>query len=70
MAGKTVLVDYRACDPARCEDGLCPAARVCTRKLLRQEAPFEVPMADVSVCRGCGDCVLACPLGAIRVGSA
>jgi Fe-S-cluster-containing hydrogenase component 2 len=61
------LVDYRACDPSRCEDGTCVAAKACSRKLLSQEAPFEAPMADPLPCRGCGDCARNCPLGAIKM---
>jgi translation initiation factor RLI1 len=67
MAGKLALVNYRKCDPERCEGGICAAALACSRKLLRQEAPYEVPMTDPFTCRGCGDCVLACPLNAIEV---
>jgi Fe-S-cluster-containing hydrogenase component 2 len=65
VAGKLALVDYRKCDPRRCEEGVCTAALACTRKQLRQEAPFDAPMAGTSPCRGCSDCALACPLGAI-----
>lgn len=67
MAGKLALVDYRKCDPCNCDKGVCVAALACPRKLLKQESPFEVPMANPSPCRGCGDCAGACPLSAIRV---
>jgi translation initiation factor RLI1 len=67
VAGKIALVDYRFCDPDRCKKGVCAAVEACERRLLRQEAPAEVPMADPSLCRGCGDCVVACPLAAIRL---
>ncbi len=67
MPGKMALVDYRTCDPSRCEDGVCVAARSCPRKLLRQEAPFEPPMADSAPCKGCGDCARSCPAGAITM---
>lgn len=67
MAGKIALVDYQLCDPARCESGVCSAAQACPRRLLRQEAPYEVPMPDTSPCKGCGDCARSCPLDAIRV---
>jgi Fe-S-cluster-containing hydrogenase component 2 len=65
--GKLALVDYKKCDPGGCEGGICVAALACPRKLLQQEAPYEAPMTDPSTCRGCGDCVLACPLKAIEV---
>jgi translation initiation factor RLI1 len=67
MNGMLALVDYGCCDPGKCEDGVCTAALACPRRLLVQEAPHEPPMAHPSLCRGCGDCVRSCPLGAIRV---
>ena len=67
MAGKVALVDYRRCDPTMCEEGVCVAALACPRKLLSQEAPYDVPMTDPSPCRGCGDCARSCPLKAIEV---
>ena len=67
MAGKIALVDYRKCDPGRCEQGICAASLACPRKLLTQEAPYEVPMTDAFPCKGCGDCAHSCPLGAIQV---
>jgi TPP-dependent indolepyruvate ferredoxin oxidoreductase alpha subunit len=70
MPGKRALVDYRKCDPSKCgDDGTCVAAAACTRKLLRQEEPFEPPMTDPSPCRGCSDCARVCPLGAIVIAS-
>jgi translation initiation factor RLI1 len=67
MAGKLVLVNYNKCDPERCEGGICTAALACSRRLLRQEAPYEVPMGDPFLCRACGDCVRTCPLKAVEV---
>ena len=67
MAGKLALVDYRRCDPRKCENGTCVAVPACPRKLLYQEAPFEAPMSDPSPCRGCGDCARACPQKAIEL---
>lgn len=67
MAGKLALVDYSKCDPAECEEGVCTAALACPRRLLSQEAPYEVPMSDPSPCRGCGDCARSCGLKAIEV---
>ena len=67
MAGKIALVDYHRCDPDSCDAGICIAALACPRKLLRQEAPHEVPMADTAPCKGCGDCARTCPLDAIRI---
>jgi NAD-dependent dihydropyrimidine dehydrogenase PreA subunit len=67
MAGKRALVDYRRCDPDRCEGGVCAAALACTKKLLYQEEPYDPPMTDPSTCKGCADCIRTCPRGAIRV---
>jgi len=68
MPGKTALVDYRRCEPDRCERGVCTAVLACPRKLLCQEAPYEAPMTDPFPCQGCGDCARACPLKAIEIG--
>ena len=67
MPGKMALVDYNKCSPGQCENGVCAAAVACTRKLLKQEAPFDVPMTDPFLCRACGDCVRVCPMKAIQI---
>ena len=67
MPGKAALVDYNRCRPDQCEGGVCKAAQVCRYRLLKQEKTGEIPMADPFICRGCGDCVRACPLRAIEV---
>ena len=67
MPGKMALVDYNRCRPELCEKGVCPAAQACTRKMLRQEAPFGTPMPDPFMCKGCADCVRACPQKAIII---
>ena len=64
---KTALVDYNKCHPEECNNGVCNAAQACTLKLLRQEAPFDIPMPDPFSCRACGDCIKACPLKAIQL---
>ena len=50
-----------------CDSGICAAALACSHKLLKQEAPYEIPMPDPSLCQGCGDCVQACPLKAMQI---
>jgi len=67
MPGKIALVDFNKCNPAGCEEGICAAARACPRNLLRQEAPNEPPMPDPTLCKGCADCVRACPSKAIQI---
>lgn len=67
MTGKIAIVDYHKCDPSVCGEGVCVAVAACPRNLLKQEAPYEPPMTDPAPCRGCGDCMLACPLKAIKV---
>ena len=67
MPAKIALVDFNRCHPEKCDRGVCAAAAACTRKLLRQEAPYEIPMPDPSLCRGCADCVRACPQKAIKI---
>jgi translation initiation factor RLI1 len=67
MPTKIALIDFKKCFPQKCRDGICTAALACTNKLLKQEAPYEIPMPDPSLCRGCGDCAQACPFKAIKV---
>ena len=67
MPEKTALVVFDKCQPKNCDKGICPAVAACPHKLIKQEAPYEVPMFYPATCQGCGDCVLACPLQAIRV---
>ena len=67
MPNKIALVIFDKCHPEKCDKGVCTAALACPRKLLKQEAPYEIPMPDPSICQGCGDCARTCPLKAIRV---
>ena len=67
MARKTALLDYNRCSPGECAGGICEAAQACLSRLLRQEEPYLVPMAEPSFCRACGDCIRACPQQAIQM---
>lgn len=67
MPRKMALVDYRKCCPELCDSGNCAVALACPHKLLRQEAPYEIPMPDPSVCNGCSKCVVACPMKAVQI---
>jgi translation initiation factor RLI1 len=64
---KMALVIYDKCRPQQCEQGKCAAAAACERRLITQEAPHEIPMTNPAICRGCGDCVRACPAGAVQM---
>jgi heterodisulfide reductase subunit A-like polyferredoxin len=48
----------------------CLARRVCKIKALMQIDAGEPAMIDVTRCRGCGDCMHACPHAAIVMGNA
>lgn len=65
MPRKTLVVDYNKCRPEHCDNGICAATLACPHKLLKQEAPFEIPMPSPFTCKDCARCVLACPLRAI-----
>jgi translation initiation factor RLI1 len=68
--GKWASIDFVLCNPSECNQqcGLCQASTACSHKLLLQEEPYEEPMLiSAKMCVGCGDCVTACPLGAIKI---
>jgi translation initiation factor RLI1 len=67
MPRKTVVVDYQACMPEKCVDGICQAVLVCDKKVLTQESPYEMPDTKASMCLSCALCVQACPMDAVRV---
>jgi len=67
MPKKTVVVDYQACKPAQCKNVICEASLVCERKVLTQEAPYEMPDPKVAMCLSCALCALACLQNAIHV---
>ena len=67
MPKPVAVVDYRKCHPERCDRGDCLAVLACPNKVLKQEAPCEMPDPNPTMCVGCGLCVQACPLKAIRM---
>ncbi|MBI4283643.1 MAG: hypothetical protein HY663_04150 [Chloroflexi bacterium] len=67
MPKKMAVVHYGKCHPEHCDSGICVAALACPHRLLKQEAPYEIPMPSPSICQNCARCVLACPLRAIEL---
>ena len=67
MPKKTVVIDYQACEPKQCGGGICQAALLCERKVLTQEASYDMPEANASMCLGCSLCMQACPKGAVHL---
>ena len=65
MPKQIIVVDYRKCDPERCEGGICQAALVCEKKILFQEAPYEMPETRAPMCLGCAACLQECPADAL-----
>jgi translation initiation factor RLI1 len=67
MHSKVALVNFNKCQPDKCEGGICKAAQACRYKLVKQEKLYEMPITDPFICRGCGECVNACPFKAIEI---
>ena len=67
MPKKTVVVNYQTCDPEQCAGGICQAALLCKKKVLTQEAPYEMPDTKASMCLSCSLCMQGCPTGAVCV---
>jgi len=67
MPGKMAMVVFDKCHPGNCPAGACAAVSACPHKLIKQEAPGEIPMFHPTTCRGCGDCARACPLKAVTI---
>jgi len=38
--------------PEKCDSGLYAVVPVCSHKMLKQEAPYEIPMPDPFLCYG------------------
>ena len=68
MPKRMAAIDYQACHPEKCEQGVCKAAEVCEKKLLIQFEPFELPEIKApTLCLGCARCMVVCPKKAVRV---
>jgi len=63
MFSKHAVIDFMAC--AACRN--CDAAETCERHAIIREEHDEPPFVLQPKCKGCGDCVVACPFKAIRL---
>lgn len=64
---RILLLDYNKCRPEQCNSGICAAAQACPLHLLEQEERYEKPMLHSPVCKGCLECVKACPFEALEM---
>jgi len=67
MPKKTIVLDYHACDPEQCENGICMAVLICKKRVLTQDEPYGIPDTNASMYLGCSLCVQACPKDALHV---
>jgi translation initiation factor RLI1 len=66
MPSKIAIVNYNKCDPKECKDGICKAVSACSKKVIKQEEPYEAPFINPSLCTGCYECLTSCHRGAIE----
>jgi len=45
---------------------MCKAVSACSKKVFKQEEPYEAPFINTSLCSGCFDCISSCPRDAIE----
>jgi translation initiation factor RLI1 len=64
---RMVVVDYRKCQPDKCDGSICLAVLACPQRVLQQEVPYEVPNPNPAMCVGYGLCAQACPAKAIQM---
>jgi len=67
MSKPKAMIDYSKCHPERCDTGVYAAVAKCPLKVLKQDAPWEVPYTLQDFCVGCGKCSIACPFKAIKI---
>ena len=64
---RLLVLDYKKCRPEECNNGICQAVQACPLDILFQEQPYEKPMMYTPICKGCLDCVRACPHDALEL---
>ncbi len=57
-----IKIDYKKCKPEKC--GVCFSMKVCPAKIWKQD-PGDYPYLVRGFCKECGDCIEACPEGAV-----
>ena len=67
MSKRMVVVNYRKCQPEKCDGGICLAVLACPQRVLQQEAPYEMPDPNPAMYVCCGSCAQACPAKAIQM---
>ncbi|MEE8356115.1 MAG: hypothetical protein V3R33_02295 [Anaerolineales bacterium] len=67
MPQPRIAIDYQACDPFSCEEGVLTSAQICQRKVFRQEKPGELPDIYPNLGLGCVDWISVCPKNALRI---
>ncbi|MBN2073887.1 MAG: hypothetical protein JW770_08095 [Actinobacteria bacterium] len=66
MPNKIAIINYSKCNPPECRDGICNALAYCSKKIIKQEEPYDAPFINPGLCTGCFECLKACRLGAIE----
>jgi len=64
---RLLLIDYKKCQPEQCNNGVCAAVKACSLNILAQEEPYDKPVMFSPVCKGCMDCIKACPNNALEL---
>lgn len=62
-----VAIDYKRCNPRRCQKGICAAIEACPTKIIKQMEPYDYPYPIAGFCQECGKCLDACLLEAIKM---
>jgi len=62
-----ITIDYKKCDPKRCDQGVCAALVACPTKLIKQIERCDYPYPVAGFCQECGKCSEACLLKAISM---